>query len=204
MMEQAGMTDSDDDQPYSMQDAGVRERRRAMLDDPHMRDLTRFAKELRLCRPEWKVPDFDPLDGGVKAQALFLLDTPGSEAKNSGFVSCNNPDDTAKYMRASWREAGLKRCRVLLWNVVPHCLENDSTKKQVREAIQNTQAFIDKLPDLKVVVFCGEKAWSAKKYLTLSPSVVALLPAIQEDRPIITTSETYTIHSEQRRGYWNY
>lgn len=167
------MTDSEDDHPGSMRHPEVQARRKAMLGLPHVNELTGFINKMRE-REGRPVPDVDPLDGGVNAQALFLLDTPGTKAKNSGFVSSNNPDETAKNMGAAWQKAGLKRCHVLLWNVVPHYVENDSTKKQVREAIENTQAFIDKLPDLKVVVFCGEKAWSAKKYLTLSPSVVAL------------------------------
>ena len=68
------MTDCDDDQPRSMSDPGVRERRRAMLGLPHMIALTSFAEKLRQRRPGW-VPDFDPCDGGVKAQALFVLYT---------------------------------------------------------------------------------------------------------------------------------
>jgi hypothetical protein len=157
--------------PRSMQDADVRERRKAMLDLEHMMELTCFAKKLRERRP---VPDFDPCDGGVKAQALFLLDTPGPKAKTSGFVSSNNPDETAKNMGAAWQRAELKRCHVLLWNVVPHYVENDSTQHQVREAIPDTQALINKLAGLKVVVFCGRKAMMAKKRLRLPPNVIAL------------------------------
>jgi hypothetical protein len=161
-----------DYEPKSMRYADVRERRKAMLDDPHMRKLTSFAAELH--QPKLAVPDFDPCDGGVKAQALFLLDTPGPKAKTSGFVSINNPDETAKNMGAAWQDAGLKRCHVLLWNVVPHYVEKDSTKAQVLAAVPDTQKFMGKLPDLKVIVFCGGKAWSAKKHLILPPSVVAL------------------------------
>jgi uracil-DNA glycosylase len=157
--------------PRSMQDAGVRERRRAMLGLDHITELTSFAAELRKGR---RVPDFDPCDGGVNAQALFFLDTPGPEAKNSEFVSSNNSDPTAMNMADAWKQAGLNRCHVLLWNVVPHYVENDTTETQVREAVPDTQAFIDKLPDLKVVVFCGRKALMAKKHLRLPPSVVAL------------------------------
>jgi uracil-DNA glycosylase len=154
-----------------MRDADVRERRRAMLGLTHMIKLTRFAAKLRERRP---VPDFDPCDGGVNAQVLFFLDTPGPEAVKSEFVSSNNPDPTAENMGDAWKQAGLKRCHVLLWNVVPHYVSKDTTDAQVREAIPDTQAFIDKLRNLKVVVFCGHKALMAKKHLRLPPSVVAL------------------------------
>jgi uracil-DNA glycosylase len=162
---------SEDNQPRSMRDDKVRERRRAMLGLTHMIELTRFAAKLRERRP---VPDFDPCDGGVNARVLFLLDTPGPEAVKSEFVSSNNPDPTAENMGAAWKEAGLERCRVLLWNVVPHYVSKNTTETQVREAVPDTQALIDQLPDLKVVVFCGSKALMAKKHLRLPPSVVAL------------------------------
>ena len=77
-------------------------------------------------------------------------------------------------MGVGMAKSRLKRCQVLLWNVVPHYVEGDSTERQVREAVHDTQEFINKLRDMKVVVFCGSKAWLAKKYLILPPSVVAL------------------------------
>jgi hypothetical protein len=160
-----------DDQPRSMRDPTERERRKAMLGLTHMLELTRFAAKLRERRP---VPDFDPCDGGVKAEALFLLDTPGPQAKCSEFVSSNNPDPTAENMGKAWKQAGLKRCKVLLWNVVPHYVETNTTEAQVREAIPDTQALIVKLQKLKVVIFCGTKAFMAKKHLQLPASVVPL------------------------------
>jgi hypothetical protein len=51
------------------------------------------------------VPDFDPLDGGVNAQVLFLLEKPGPMAAEdgkragSGFISRDNDDGTAEAIR---------------------------------------------------------------------------------------------------------
>jgi hypothetical protein len=92
----------------------------------------------------------------------------------SEFVSSNNNDPTAENMGKAWKQAGLKRCHVVLWNVVPHYVSKDTTEAQVREAIPDTQVFIDKLQKLKVIVFCGSKALMAKKHLRLPPRVVAL------------------------------
>jgi hypothetical protein len=76
-------------------------------------------------------------------------------------------------------QAGLLRADVLIWNVVPYCVSTigknrNATKAQVREAISDTQAFIDSLPNLRVVVFCGRKAEQARKYLQLRLGVVSL------------------------------
>src|SRR5690242_12415653 len=94
---------TNDDYPRSMRDAGVRQRRRAMLTLPHVAPLTAYAAELRL-RSSVEVPEFDPLDGGVDARVLFLLEKPGpmtadgsrfSGRSGSGFISRNNDDPTA-------------------------------------------------------------------------------------------------------------
>src|SRR5438874_12179802 len=56
--------------------------------------------------PQASIPDFDPWDGGVHAQVLFLLEAPGSKAVDSGFVSRNNPDETAKNFFELNRDCG--------------------------------------------------------------------------------------------------
>lgn len=69
--------------------------------------------------PQASIPDFDPWDGGVHAQVLFLLEAPGSKAVDSGFVSRNNPDETAKNFFELNRDAGIPRELTVIWNVVP-------------------------------------------------------------------------------------
>jgi hypothetical protein len=65
------------------------------------------------------VPDFDPLDGGVNAACLFVLEAPGSRAVGSGFVSRDNPDETAKNWMLLNHAAKMDRRRVAVWNIVP-------------------------------------------------------------------------------------
>src|ERR1019366_4921133 len=87
-----------DDCPRSLRDAEVRERRRAMLHHPHIAPLTAYAARL-LQRGLGEVPEFDPFDGGVDAQVLFLFEKPGPMTvggDGSGFISRNNDDPTAE------------------------------------------------------------------------------------------------------------
>ena len=47
---------------------------------------------MRVCALD-EVPDFDPLDGGVEARALFLFEKPGrmtAGQSGSGFISRDN------------------------------------------------------------------------------------------------------------------
>ena len=76
-------------------------------DDSHVRVLNELFAEL--CSRGLEVPKFDPKDGGVNAQALFLLETPGPKAIE--FVSCDNHDPTAGNMKYAWRYAGFSRSK---------------------------------------------------------------------------------------------
>lgn len=104
-----------------MRDAGVCKRRRDMLRRPHMKPLVVYTGLLREggCG---EVPEFDPLDGGVNAQVLFLFEKPGpmtAEANGSGFISRNNDDLTAEATFKFMEQAGIPRGLTITWNVIP-------------------------------------------------------------------------------------
>ena len=151
--------------------------RDSRLRDDHVRPLTAFIEQLRA--NGLAVPNVDPDDGGVNARALFLLETPGPQAVGTGYVSCSNPDPSARNMRIALDWAGFARSDVLLWNVVPQCISTleqnrNVSNAQIRDAAPDTQAFIDLLPALKVVILCGKRAQQAEKFLSLKPHVQLL------------------------------
>jgi len=164
----------DDDYPRSMRDAGVRRRRRAMLTLPHVAKLTAYAAELRL-RGSGEVPEFDPLDGGVDALVLFLLEKPGpmtadgsnfSGRSGSGFISRNNDDPTAAAAIAFMQKAGIPRKLTISWNVIPWW---NGTRKvsgsELRDGIKCVRELILMLPKLLAVVMVGQKAGRARPNL---------------------------------------
>src|SRR5687768_17686660 len=96
------------DAPKSLADTSTGKARLAALSEPHIAPLAAFVKRLRQAAGHVEgVPDFDPLDGGVLAECLFVLEAPGGRAVRSGFVSRNNPDETAKNFYLLNQEAGL-------------------------------------------------------------------------------------------------
>ena len=98
------------DYPKLLGDAAAVAARLKELRSPHVAPLTAFVEELRgEAGPGADVPYFDPWDGGVDATILFLLEAPGPKAVRSGFVSRNNPDETAKTFFELTVEAGLDR-----------------------------------------------------------------------------------------------
>jgi len=126
--------------------------------------LTRFVEDMRQEQGSDKyVPDFDPLDGGIRAQCLFVLEAPGPKTKNSGFVSRDNNDETAKNFLECNGKAGLSREKTIIWNIVPWYI---GTGKKIRPAnssdiktgVLHLHRLIQLLPELQIIVLIGRNA----------------------------------------------
>lgn len=153
-----------EDRARSMRDAGVQEQRRGMLNLPHIAPLTAYVSKLRQ-REGVQVPNFDPLDGGVEAQALFLFEKPGPRAaefgdrKGSGFISRDNDDATAEACLDFMEQARIPRKVTVIWNVVPWW---NGTRKvtatEVRDGAICLRDLTGLLPKLRVAVMVGRKA----------------------------------------------
>src|SRR5437899_11651722 len=80
------------------------------LREPHIAPLTVFVEALRAqVGPDLRIPNFDPWDGGIDADILYLLEAPGTKAVLSGFISRNNPYYTAKNFLELDAEAEVSR-----------------------------------------------------------------------------------------------
>ena len=155
-----------DDQPRSLRDPAERQQRRARLDCPSKRPLQDYVNKLRQAHPDVQVPDFDPLDGGIEAQVLFLFQKPSDKTvgdNGSGFISRNNDDDTAEATFRFMQEAGIPRERTITWNIVPWwdgC--NDVTPADRRAISAGSHQWLKQLlkllPRLRAVVLVGKKA----------------------------------------------
>jgi uracil-DNA glycosylase len=109
-----------DDGPKTLGDPRVQKERCVALKAPHATALTRFVRALRKSTGQCtKIPFFDPFDGGTTARCLFLLEAPGPKAVESGFISRNNPDESAKNFFELNAEVGIPRELTVIWNVVP-------------------------------------------------------------------------------------
>lgn len=164
---------SSNDAARSMRIIGVREERKGMLTAPHIAPLSEYAAKIRM-QGNGEVPDFDPLDGGVEALALFLFEKPGPMTSHSrqgyragsGFISRNNDDPTAEATFNFMRTAGIPRELTVIWNVIPWW---DGTRKvsanQLSAGVGYVTQLTELLPKLRVVVFVGKKAAKARPYL---------------------------------------
>jgi uracil-DNA glycosylase len=95
---------------------------------------------------------------------LFLAEAPGPKAVKSGFISRNNPDESAKNFFELNEEAKISRKQTLTWNIVPWYI---GSGKRIRPAddddikaglISLEKLLTQILLKLKVVVLVGQKA----------------------------------------------
>ena len=160
------------DRPKLLGDAAAVAARLKEIHAPHIAHLTAFVEALRVeAGPGAQVPYFDPWDGGVGATTLFLLEAPGSRAVRSGFVSRNNPDETAKNFYELCIEAGIDRKKTIIWNAVPWYIGDGkkiraATSKDLVDGLEPLARLLVLLPKLRVVVLVGRKAQKAAAQAT--------------------------------------
>ena len=169
------------DAPKSLARPEVRASCESLLQQSHMNQLTSFVHRLReSLGQEFRIPYFDPLDGGVDAEVLFLLEAPGPKAVTSGFVSRNNPDESAKNFFLMNAAAGIERKRTVTWNVVPWYVGSGRkirpvTASDVRQADEGLRMLLSLLCRLRFVALVGQKARYARRIIEVSRPDVQIL-----------------------------
>ena len=143
-----------------------------MLALPHIAPLAAYAAGLR-GRMLGTVPDFDPLDGGVDARILFLLEKPGPMTdaarpgrQGSGFVSRDTDDPTAEAVHAFMRQAAIPREDTVIWNVIPWWNGRIAfTGAERQAALRELPGLLALLPRLHTAVLVGRTAAGARAHL---------------------------------------
>ena len=165
--------DHDFEEPGALGDEEAREWLKKRVYEPHVKPLNRFVDTLRSQADSgFSVPYVDPNDGGVESRILLLLEAPGPQAASTtGFVSRNNPDQTAGNLLNLLEEAGLERSATLIWNVVPWYLGDGKRIRPARqadilEAKDSLIRFIGMCTRLETVVLMGNRAQSASAIIS--------------------------------------
>jgi len=155
--------------PRSLHDPTEVVRRRQLLRERHIAPLTDYVAALRLRNPNWEFPDFDPLDGGIDADLLFLLEKPGPmtspehKRRGSGFISRDNNDATAEAVFSFMKEAGIDRKRTVLWNTIPGWNgKREIAPGEIGAGIEELLRLLELLPRVSTVVLVGKRAQKAE------------------------------------------
>ncbi|MBY4638689.1 hypothetical protein K6L44_01465 [Gluconacetobacter entanii] len=80
------------------------------------------------------MPYFDPLDGGVHASMLVLLERPARHPMRPRFVSRDNPGPAQQNLKRFLLEANVPRKMTVLWNLIPWLPPDDHPVSSVRRA----------------------------------------------------------------------
>ncbi|MCE1182497.1 MAG: uracil-DNA glycosylase [Rhodocyclales bacterium] len=122
------------------------------------------------------MPSFDPANGNETARFLFLLEAPGPRALDTGFISYDNPDQSARNLRDQLTAAGINRSEIALWNVIPWYLgDGNRIRAAKNEDYQVAEPYLEPLThamrNLCCVVLVGAAARMA--HLILSRTTTA-------------------------------
>ncbi len=176
-----------------------REARTLRVCDPHVAALNTFVGQIRkhlgLVR---EIPYFDPDDGGVRARVLFLFESPGPGAVESGFISRDNPDETARTFLEVNEEVGIDRSLTVTWNLIPWFIGTGGEKDRAfREDLERAMPYLRELvlllPAIEAIVLVGSNTWKqeglvrslapAKKIFTCpTPSPLWVNRNVEENR----------------------
>lgn len=163
--------------PRSLADPALLAARRRLMDSPHLGPLRHLVAQIA-AETGAAVPDPDPLDGGVKARLLLLLETPGPAIRGTGIVSRDNPTGTASNLFRFLQAAGIPRAESLIWNAVPWVIHAEGARNrpprryEIRAAAPYLVPLLASLPALHVVVLAGRVAGE------LEPSLATLRPGL--------------------------
>ncbi|MDP4021550.1 uracil-DNA glycosylase [Methylobacterium sp. NEAU 140] len=165
------------DAPKSLADPAALAARRALLDAPHIAPIRSLARTIAAERGA-PVPDPDPLDGGVDARLLLLLETPGPMVLRTGFVTRDSANGTAANLFRFLHESGIARGDTLIWNAVPWLIHAEGAlnraprRSEARAAEPYLAPLLALLPRLAVAVLAGRFAGA------VAPALATLRPGL--------------------------
>jgi uracil-DNA glycosylase len=153
------------------------------------RTLPAFVQHVRAKQTlDRAVPDFDPQNGNERAKFLFVLEAPGPQAVETGFVSFENPDQTARNFRGQLEAAGINRHDIAIWNIVPWYVGAEDYKRiravgpsEVKLGTAYLLELLPLLPQLQCVVLVGSAARRA--HLPLSAATSARILTCHHPSP---------------------
>ena len=142
----------------------ISEARRALLYSPPVRALNEWVESR--CSAGRKLPYFDPMDGGIYASILILLESPARDSSWPRFVSRDNPGPAQRNLKRFLDQACLAREQTILWNLYPWLPDLDSparaiSRSKITEGTTILKEVMDQLPHLRAVVLAGRVAQKA-------------------------------------------
>ncbi|KAA0124504.1 uracil-DNA glycosylase [Methylobacterium sp. P1-11] len=161
----------------SLADPDALASRRAMMGAEHIAPIRALGERISAERGA-PVPVPDPLDGGVGARMLLLLETPGPAVLRTGFVTRDSVNGTAANLFRFLAETGIARADTLIWNAVPWlihqagALNRAPRRTEIAAAGPYLAPLLDLLPRLAVAVLAGRFAGEA------APALAALRPGL--------------------------
>ena len=163
-------------------------------------------KELKKYRntlgKRYKIPEFAE-EAVHTAQILALLQDPGnSGAEKTEVCSIHENDDaTSRNQKEAIKEAGIDTKDIVFWNFFASFdigknfgIESQKTwAKEVEELIR-------RMPKLKVVLVCGEKAWKGMRFVKLDKNIALIAAPHPSSRGLLQSGAREKLEKAWKRA----
>jgi uracil-DNA glycosylase len=140
------------------------------LNSPLINIVERIRAEQGLSK---EVPTFDPKNGNENARFLFVMEAPGAKAVESGYLSFENNDLTAKNFQNQLSTAGIARKDIAIWNAVPWYIGNTEQTRiraangmDVKQGLKYLVEIVAAINNLQCIVLVGGAARQAHIHLS--------------------------------------
>jgi hypothetical protein len=147
--------------------------------------LKKYMEELRETYGQDNIPEFSE-DAVHTAPILAVLQDPDNPgARKETRCSFLNPDPTAERQKEILDSVGIETAEVVPWNFFASYDANKRfVVKSQKEWANELQKLIALMPNLKVMVICGTKAWIGMRFVELRRPIILIPTPHPADRGV--------------------
>jgi hypothetical protein len=144
----------------------------------HARRLNEYVAANHISRKS--MPYFEPLDGGIEARVLILLESPTRSDPYPRFASRDNRSPTQVNLKQCVDQSALPRKDSVLWNAYPWLPDEFSAHRALpiastTKGMQALPGVLKMLPNLEVPVLTGSLARHASSVIRRYISCIAII-----------------------------
>jgi uracil-DNA glycosylase len=126
------------------------------------------------------MPYFDPLDGGIEARVLILLESPTRSGPYPRFASRDNRSPTQVNLNQCLEQSGLTRKESVLWNAYPWLPDKFGAHRtlpiaSITKGMLALTSVLKMLPNIEVAVLAGSLARKASSMICRYISCIEII-----------------------------
>lgn len=145
------------------------------------------------------MPYFDPLDGGIEARVLILLESPTRSGPYPRFASRDNRSPTQVNLKQCLEQSGLPRKDSVLWNAYPWLPDEFDAHRtfpiaSITRGMLALPSVLKMLPNIEVAVLAGSLAWQASSVIYRYISCIKIIETFNPSPKSLSVDQSRRDH----------